>query len=338
MRRGPTSKDVARRAGVSQSTVSYVMSGKRSISAKTLQQVQEAMTALNYQPHAGARALAGSRTNTIAIVMPLASAYTAGQLMAFVEEFVLAARRHDCDVLLVTAEEGIDGLRRVTGRALCDAAVVMQVSAHDERAEVARGMDFPVMFIGVPEDTRGLACVDFDFESAGTLLVDELAELGNTRISVLGWNRESLERNYNYISRFSGSVHAAAEAHGMAVEWHLAPAAQSFAERLENCLHPSDGRTGVLMASGLAGGMRVLASRGLRPGEDVDVVGLCTEAEAEEQAVPLTAVSTQPRDVSRKVADRLFALIEQGRPAEEGVDLVAAELTRRASTGGVRWP
>lgn len=330
--RGPTSKDVARLAGVSQSTVSYVMSGKRSISAETLRQVEEAMTALNYQPHAGARALAGSRTHTIAIVMPFASAHTAGQLMAFVEEFVLAARRHDCDVLLVTAEEGIDGLRRVTGRALCDAAVIMQVASHDERAEAARGMDFPVMFIGVPEDPRGLACVDFDFEAAGVLLVEELAALGSTRISVLGWSEGSVERDYNYIGRFSRTVHSSAEARGLVVDWHAAPAEGSFADALRDGLHPEGERTGVIMASGLPGGMRVLAAQGCIPGEDVDVVGLCTEVEAEEQAVPLTAVSTQPRDVSRKVADRLFALIEQGRRPEEGVDLIPAELTHRAST------
>ncbi|GAA1177491.1 LacI family DNA-binding transcriptional regulator [Nesterenkonia xinjiangensis] len=332
MGRGPTSKDVARLAGVSQSTVSYVMSGKRSISAETLRRVEEAMATLNYQPHAGARALAGSRTNTIAIVMPFASAYDAGQLMAFVEEFVLAARRHDCDVLLVTAEEGIEGLRRITGRSLCDAAVVMQVTAHDERAEAARHLDFPVMFIGVPEDPSGLACADFDFESAGSLLVEELAGLGSARVSVLGWSAESVARDYNYIVRFSRGVRNAAQARGLPVEWHPTPAEGSFASSIDAGLHADGGRTGVIMTSGLPAGMRALAARGLVPGRDVDVVALCTEAEAEEQSVPLTAVSTQPRDVSRRVAGRLFSLIEQGRRAEEGVDVVPAELVRRAST------
>lgn len=332
MGRGPTSKDVARLAGVSQSTVSYVMSGKRSISADTLRRVEEAMAALDYQPHAGARALAGSRTNTIAIVMPFVSAYDAGQLMAFVEEFVLAARRHGCDVLLVTAEEGIEGLRRITRGRQCDAAVVMQVTAQDERAELARTLDFPVIFIGVPEDTAGLACVDFDFEAAGRLLVGELTALGNTRISVLGWGADAVDRDYNYIGRFARGVRGAAQAHGIPLDWHLAPADGGFAAALDAGVHPDGGRTGVIMASGLSGGMRALAVRGVVPGRDIDVVALCTEAEAEEQVVPLTAVSTQPRDVSRQVADRLFALIDEGRPAQEGVDIVPAELIRRAST------
>jgi DNA-binding LacI/PurR family transcriptional regulator len=55
-----TVADVARRAGVSASTVSYVISGKRSISDTTRERVARAVTELGYHPHAGARALASN--------------------------------------------------------------------------------------------------------------------------------------------------------------------------------------------------------------------------------------------------------------------------------------
>lgn len=332
MSRGPTSKDVARLAGVSQSTVSYVMSGKRSISADTLERVEEAMVTLNYQPHAGARALAGSRTHTIAVVMPFDSDYAAAQLMAFVEEFVLAARRHDCDVLLVTAGEGLDGLRRITGQHLCDAAVVMQVATDDERANAARDLDFPVMFIGVPDNPSQLACVDFDFTAAGKMLVNELAALNNNHICVLGWTAEAVNNSYNYIARFRRGAQEAAEDCHVTIDWHLSPAEGSFASTVEHGLHQDGQRTGILMAKGIASGMRILAAHGYTPGLDTDVVALCTEAEAEEQSIPLTAVSTHPRDVSRRVAARLFSLIERGEAAGELLELVPAELIRRQST------
>lgn len=331
-RRGPTSKDVARRAGVSQSTVSYVMSGKRSISADTLRRVEEAMAALDYQPHVGARSLAGSRTGTIAVVMPFVSAVGAQSLMAFVEEFVVAARQHGSDVLLVTAEEGVEGLRRLTGGSVCDAALVMQVASHDERAEAARGLDFPVMFIGVPEDPAGLDCIDFDFAAGGRLLVDELVALGNRRISVLGWSAELVAQGYNYIDRFSRGVHEAAAAHRVPVDWHRAPVEGGFLETLEQGLHRDGERTGVVLTSAVPAAMRALAAQGLHPGGDVDVVALCTEAEAEEQAVPLTAVSTQPRDVSRRATERIFALLDGSATPGERLELVDAGLVRRRST------
>ena len=63
--------DVARHAGVAPSTVSYVLSGKRAISATTRQRVLASIRTLGYHPHAGARSLASNRANVIALVLPL---------------------------------------------------------------------------------------------------------------------------------------------------------------------------------------------------------------------------------------------------------------------------
>ncbi|CAM5232556.1 HTH-type transcriptional repressor PurR [Streptomyces tendae] len=65
-----TLAEVAQRAGVSASTVSYVLSGKRSISTTTRQRVEESIRKLGYHPNAGARALASSRSNIIALMIP----------------------------------------------------------------------------------------------------------------------------------------------------------------------------------------------------------------------------------------------------------------------------
>ena len=68
-----TSRDVARLAGVPQSTVSYVMSGRRSISPETRRRVEEAIETLGFQPNAGARALASQRSQVIGLVVPFAA-------------------------------------------------------------------------------------------------------------------------------------------------------------------------------------------------------------------------------------------------------------------------
>lgn len=60
-------KDVAREAGVSASTVSYVLSGKRSISAKTTEKVMAAVDKLGYTPDASARKMRGMRNQLIAL-------------------------------------------------------------------------------------------------------------------------------------------------------------------------------------------------------------------------------------------------------------------------------
>ena len=67
-----TSVDVARRSGVSQSTVSLVFSGKAAgrISAGTEAAVRAAAAELGYRPNAAARALKTGAARTVALVVP----------------------------------------------------------------------------------------------------------------------------------------------------------------------------------------------------------------------------------------------------------------------------
>ncbi len=64
-----TIHDVATRAGVSRSTVSYALSGKRAISQETRQRIEEAIRELGFTPNAGARALATSQTMVLGLLL-----------------------------------------------------------------------------------------------------------------------------------------------------------------------------------------------------------------------------------------------------------------------------
>ena len=63
-------KDVAEMAGVSAATVSYVLSGKRSISEETKSRVMEAIEALDYVPDLNARSLSMRDSKLIGVVVP----------------------------------------------------------------------------------------------------------------------------------------------------------------------------------------------------------------------------------------------------------------------------
>ncbi|WP_432513853.1 LacI family DNA-binding transcriptional regulator [Kineococcus sp. SYSU DK001] len=320
-----TSKDVARVAGVSQSTVSYVMSGKRPISEKTRRLVEDAIAQLTYQPNAGARALASQRTQVIAVAMPFDSALGAAGLMAFIEEITLAARQRDHDVLLVTAAEGVDGLRRVAGGALCDAIVLMEVRTDDPRAPIARDLRVPTMFVGFPADDEGLHCIDFDFEDGARLLVTELAR--NRRVTVLGWGPEAAERDLNYVPRFRTAAEATAAAQGVELDW--VPLHHDRVERqVRDVLTRGD--RALLVTSHLARVAHAVQDAGLRPGTDLDLVALATDADATGFPVPVTAVSQHPRDVSRQAMTWLFQLLD-GTATGSGVRRVPASIVRRRS-------
>ena len=63
-----TRADVARAAGVSPSTVTYVLSGQRSTRSSTRQRVMQAVHELDYQPNIAARSLASPVLRTVGIL------------------------------------------------------------------------------------------------------------------------------------------------------------------------------------------------------------------------------------------------------------------------------
>jgi LacI family transcriptional regulator len=71
----PTQKDVAKKAGVSRSTVSYVLNDqedlKIAISDETRQRVMEAIAELGYEPDARAQALRRGNTNIVGVIIPV---------------------------------------------------------------------------------------------------------------------------------------------------------------------------------------------------------------------------------------------------------------------------
>ena len=332
-----TSKDVARIAGVSQSTVSYVMTGKRSISERTRVRVLAAMEQLTYEPNAGARALAGRRTQVVGLVVPFKAASDTAGLLPFIETITSAARAHDHEVLLVTADEGSAGLRRLAGRSLCDAIIMMDIREQDERVPVAASLPIPVVLVGVPDDRAGLFCVDLDFEAAARMAVDELVDTQHDEIVVLGYAAAMVDLRINFVSRFLRAAREQAQARRIPLtvlepveSGRVAP--DQTVDRLlaDRC----PGRLGLVVPDGGAMGrlLKSLRSRGVVPGRDLSIIGLGTDRQAEDSDPSYTNVSLEPRDVSRRAMETLFWLLDPtpgaGRPA---VDLVAPHLTRRCT-------
>jgi DNA-binding LacI/PurR family transcriptional regulator len=332
----PTSKDVALAAGVAQSTVSYVLSGKRPISEKTRKKVEAAIDQLTYHPNAGARALASRRTRVIGLVIPFIPELHMASIMEFVSTIASTARQFDHDILLVTEDEGANGLRRVVGQQICDGLILMQVEGEDERLPVARALNVPVVLIGIPHDPSGLVCIDADFELAGRLAVNDLRAAGHSVISVIGWQPEVVERRVNYVDRFMLGIDRAAEDLGATV-LHLPGGTnlETIAASVDQALGKTTGKPAFIAPDGTVQDIlaRTLSARGLTPGTHVSVIGSATPALAELQPVPLSTIDLRPGEVSRRAVKIICDLLEAGpeRPREY-LELVAPVISHRAST------
>src|SRR5699024_11842183 len=108
-----TMTDIAEEAGVSLSTVSYALSGKRPISASTRARIDAAVAKLQYHPTASARALASKRTSLLGLAAPQRPEVDDHVIMEFVGSILSAAHEADYDVVLVRAEDRSRTLRIV---------------------------------------------------------------------------------------------------------------------------------------------------------------------------------------------------------------------------------
>ncbi|MFJ6080357.1 LacI family DNA-binding transcriptional regulator [Streptomyces sp. NPDC092369] len=336
-----TSRDVARLAGVSQSTVSYVMSGRRSISPETRRRVEEAIETLGFQPNAGARALASQRSQVIGLVVPFAPGADMTGVLPFIETITKCAREEDHNVILATEDEGAEGLTRLSDQSLCDAIVLMEVGSKDPRIPVAAGLSVPVILIGVPDDPAGLYCVDLDYTLAGRMAVDQLAASAHDRVVLLGYPRDVLERDVNFVRRFLRGAEDAAAAHGIAYaevsppDTSRAGAEAALDEALAERGPGGGERLGLVVPDPqlIQPTLQSLLDRGLVPGRDLSVIGLCTDRTAETSTPPVTNLSLEPRDVSRRAMRILFRLLNrESVPAPSTVELVTPRLTLRRTS------
>ncbi|MET8331723.1 LacI family DNA-binding transcriptional regulator [Streptomyces sp. NPDC005181] len=329
-----TLAEVAQHAGVSASTVSYVLSGKRSISLSTRERVERSIQQLGYHPNAGARALASSRSNTIALMVPLRTDMYVPVMMEIAIAVATTARTHGYDVLLLTGEEGPAAVRRIAGSSLADAMILMDVELHDERLPLLRESDRAAVLIGLPAETEGLTCVDLDFEATGALCVEHLAGFGHREIAMIGEAAAVYERHTGFAERTMDGVRAKAQEAGVRVLHRPCEGGYDAMERtLARIFDERPGTTGFIVQneSAVEPLLNLLRQQGRAVPEDVSVVAICPEQLASQASVRLTSVAIPAQEMGRRAIEQVVAKLG-GRGTDE-VELLAPELTVRASSG-----
>ncbi|MFE7573082.1 LacI family DNA-binding transcriptional regulator, partial [Streptomyces sp. NPDC057539] len=329
-----TLADVAQHAGVSASTVSYVLSGKRSISASTRERVERSIEQLGYHPNAGARALASSRSNIIALMVPLRTDMYVPVMMEIAIAVATTARTFGYDVLLLTGEEGPAAVRRIEGSALADAMILMDVELHDDRLPLLREARRPSVLIGLPADTTGLSCVDLDFAAAGAVCAEHLAGLGHREIAVIGEAPGVYERLTGFAERtLSGLRERSAE---LGLRLLHRPCEGSYAAvsaTVGRIFDERPGTTAFIVQNEAATDPLLALLRQQRRAvpEDISVVAICPDQVAVHASVPLTSVAVPAQEMGRHAVEQVVAKLG-GRGTDE-VLLLRPELTVRESAG-----
>jgi folylpolyglutamate synthase/dihydropteroate synthase len=193
---GPTITDIAKRAGVSISTVSYALSGRRPISEATRKRIFAAIEELDFRPNPVGRALASKRSQTIAILHPTRSHVMSEMPLEFLISAASAAARRNYSLLLATSPNEDEELVRLIGQGFIDGLILMEVKLDDARIPLLRQHGYHFSMIGHCRDNDGLSFVDFDFEHGLGLAVDYLTELGHPQVALVSRQQSLHDAGY----------------------------------------------------------------------------------------------------------------------------------------------
>ncbi|GGP77367.1 LacI family DNA-binding transcriptional regulator [Saccharothrix coeruleofusca] len=316
-----TIAEVAAHAGVAPSTVSYALSGKRSISAGTRARVEASVRALGYCAVASTRS---QRSGVLALALPLRAGVELRVVMRFVGSIAAAAREHGLDVLLVTEDRGARGLRAAVEQHRADGVVVMDVGMRDERVTALRELRRPSVLIGFPADPSGLTCVDLDFTAAGSRCLDHLADLGHRHVALLGSPEAVYRRETAFAHRTVAGVSAAAMRRGVSVTT-LATGPDVRAALA--ALGPAVTGLVVHNETALAAVLDGLAALGKRVPRDVSVVAIRPDG----VGPPVTSVRVPADELGRRAVELLVRQLERGEPLRS-LTLLPPRLTDRGTT------
>lgn len=313
---------MARHAGVSQSTVSLVLSGKSAgrISARTEAAVRQAAEELGYRPNVAARALRTGAARTVGLVVTDVTHPFFGPVLRGAQ---VAAWRAGYAVALVDAANDPDR-ELATFEALragpVDGFLFFTVDPPEFTGEHV---------VALEVSPPGLPFVRFDTERGTELAIRHLLELGHERIGHLAseLEGETFRRRRDTVLRILGEAGLAPGPYARAPFTFEAAVAPAL-----TLLDAHERPTGIYCDDDLlAGGLYLAArERGLRIPEDLSVVGFDDLPFARVFEPPLTTIRIHPEDLGSEAFDLLAALMA-GEPAPPG-RVLPVEFVERAST------
>lgn len=289
-RETPTSLDVARLAGVSQSVVSRVFSDRGRVSAAAIAKVRAAAEELGYRPNALARSLITGRSNIIGLVI--------GELRnPFYPEVIelLSPALQDAGLHLMIFTAPNDGVdtEHVIASILdykVDGMIMASAAFPDGLADRCIAEGLPVVFFGRGTSDANFSSVTTDGFEGGRLAVRHLLETGRRRIAHIGGNpatSSAVERRAGFEAELAA---AGLEAAGIVDGAYTHEGSEAATRTLFGNAHRPDGVFAANDYMAFAAMDTLRFKIGLQVPEDVGVVGFDGVRHAAAAAYDLTTV------------------------------------------------
>lgn len=333
-----TRSDVAKLAGVSTATVSYVLNGSRHMSKKTRDRVLDAVNQLNYKPDMVARSMTKNETMQLSFMVDNAANPFFGEI---INGFENAAIEHGYFVNLCTGNKNLNDYfdnyiaRRVDGVFIAalpykfDIEKLYSLTDNGIRVVVSGNTDV---------DLKRISSIENDYAAAMHTAVKYLYGLGHREIVYLS----GLSTKQGFDHRASGYL-SALESCGLRYGDELLfdskppytteiPDGYAMAK---NLLSSGKKFTAVICTNDLMamGAISAFKTAGLRVPEDVSVMGFDDIVFSQAWRPGITTMGGAKRNFGQKAFELLYTNIRQGTT---GYFLNPLQLVERGSTSSPR--
>ncbi|HOH20623.1 MAG TPA: LacI family DNA-binding transcriptional regulator [Anaerolineaceae bacterium] len=334
VKRTITRDDVAREAGVSPATVSYVINnGPRPVTDETREKVLAAINKLGYQPNALARNLRMQKTNSIGLIIP-------DNKNTFFSDNALGVEQIAFDngynVIMCHSAYRLDReLAYIHMLISHQAAGVIWIPCSEDSAGAKLLESFHIPFVLLDRVIQGVTSpsIKADNFKAAYLATNHLVQLGHRRI---GFIKRPVDLNHS-IARLNGYKQALQDANIPFDPDLVVPGGFLFQDgsvagrQLLSMASPPTAITAYNDMNTI-GAMHAAQEMGIRIPEDLSFAGIDDIAQSEYCFPPLTTVRIPTFEMGKMSANLLIALIREELPEDQKHHCLDVELIVREST------
>ncbi|MDH2443804.1 LacI family DNA-binding transcriptional regulator [Amnibacterium sp. CER49] len=300
-------QEVADRANVSISTVSFVVNGTKPVAPETRRKILQAIDDLGYRRNAMARALASRRSHILCLLLPILD----HDLSSFIAAAADAARDAGYDLMLwpMRNSEGAHEVASVIEAGIADGILLLEVQQDDERVTNLRSDQAPFALIGRTRDVSGVDYVDMDFEQTTRDVVDELADLGHRHLTLLLEDFAGTPlAGYSPPVRVEQTFREAIARRGLIGAVLRSPIGPDQEDLLRRMAEEAPDTTAVIgmHATALARLVGWAQRRGVRIPEDLSVVGISTTGAVALLEPPITRWDGPGAEMGRRATEALI--------------------------------
>jgi len=323
-----TIKEVARKAGVSIATVSYVTNGLRKLSPETERRVRKAAKELGYSPNRAARSLVAGRSSFVGLVVPDISNPFFPEITRAFQEAAIAS---GLDAIVMNTDYDAERTRHLIERLVSlqvagAAFLTSQADSAIKQALARRGI--PAVYLDFGGPGRRISNIAVDYARGMVEAIDHLLALGHRRIALIGGPAHGAAAQNRKMAFLEKTAASDLETWTVDSDFSVQGGYSSCAGLL-NAANP----TAIVAANDLMaiGAMRCAFDRQMRVPADLSLIGFDDITFAQYTQPSLTTVVVPRAEIGKIALQSLVALMSDLDATGTTYDVASSLIVRQTT-------